>query len=74
MIEQGFTLMFYGISSVFLFLTLLVLTTTIMSKIVRRFAPTPVANPQAQNISTNAVDDKTLAVIRAAITQHRNKR
>jgi len=74
MLDQGLTLMVYGIGSVFLFLTLLVLTTTVMSKLVKALAPAVVMAAQQATKSNAAIDDKTLAVIRAAITQHRSNR
>lgn len=80
MFGEGLTLMLYGIGSVFLFLTLLVFVTTIMSKVVAGMTPAVItagaavaSAPQQFSGSVSKVDKKTLAVIRSAITQHRAK-
>ncbi|WP_111640456.1 OadG family protein [Marinimicrobium alkaliphilum] len=77
--EQGLDLMLYGMGTVLTFLTLLVVATLVMSFIVRRFFAEPEpAMPkeragQSQSAPAAAVDDKTLAIIKAAIAQHRDK-
>ncbi len=77
-LEQGFDLMLFGMGTVFVFLTLLVFATRIMSWAVNRFFPEPepimAASPaQPSPGSTAAVDPKVLAVIQEAIHQHRAK-
>lgn len=39
LIDQGLNLMLYGMGTVFTFLTLLVFATTLMSSLIKRFAP-----------------------------------
>ncbi|WP_075188110.1 OadG family protein [Teredinibacter haidensis] len=73
--EQGVDLMLYGMGTVFVFLTLLVIGTMIMSNIVSRFfaeEPEPVLAPVGGSQS-QTVNKSTLAVIQAAIHAHRAK-
>lgn len=75
--QQGLDLMLYGMGSVLVFLTILVVVTVLMSALMTRFFPEPeVKLPErsATDVGTTAVDDKLLAVIRAALEQHRKKR
>lgn len=78
LLSQGLDLMVYGMGTVFVFLALLIVVTSAMSRLVVRFfpeAPTPVkaAKPIARKPS-GAVDPRTLQVISAAIQQHRSRR
>lgn len=76
-LEQGMNLMLYGMGSVFVFLTLLVAGTTLMSGFISKYMPEdePVALPPKAvlNKQSLAVDSTTLAVIQDAIHQHRAK-
>ncbi len=75
LIEQGFSLMLYGMGVVFTFLTLLIFATTGMSKAVLRWFP-QVEEPikQTRKKSGNAaVSPLTLKIIQAAIEQHRSR-
>lgn len=76
-LEQGVNLMLYGMGSVFVFLTLLVAGTTLMSGFISKYMPEaePVAVPQKPIIGKQqpAVDPTTLAIIQDAIYQHRAK-
>ncbi len=65
LIDQGVTLMIAGMGTVFLFLTLLVIITTLMSRLITRF--------QRTAVSADATDDE-IAAITAAVTRHRRKR
>lgn len=66
LLAQGVTLLVTGMTTVIVFLTLLVIMTRFMSALVRRFLPEP--PPE----STHPSDDPTLvAVITAAIQQYR---
>lgn len=72
--QQGTDLMLFGMGTVFVFLTLLVISTMIMSTIVMRyFAEEPVAMPGNDLAGTASVSKRTLAVIQAAIQAHRVK-
>ena len=75
---EGINLMVIGMGAVFTFLTLLVFTTTLMSKLVMKYAPPPpapaappvvVASPNQPN---QVSDGQLLAVISAAIHRHRS--
>jgi oxaloacetate decarboxylase gamma subunit len=70
LISQGLDLMLYGMGTVFIFLTVLVAITTMMSTTVNKIAPEQVEDskvkaPQAQ------VETRIVKAIQAAINQHR---
>lgn len=73
LMQQGTELMIYGMGTVFVFLTLLVILTSIMSSLIQRFVkpvpPVAVTKP----VQTEAInqDAQLLAVITEAIKQHR---
>lgn len=79
LMQQGASLMLYGMGTVFVFLAILVVVTTGMSYILRRFfasAAIPVeprgsigVNP----VSNDVVDDNVVAAITAAIHEHRSR-
>ena len=64
LLGQGLTLMLVGMGTVFVFLTALVIATTLMSRLVLRWQPDVVAA---------GVGDEEIAAISAAIAQHRKK-
>jgi oxaloacetate decarboxylase gamma subunit len=65
--------MLFGMGTVVVFLTLLVLATSVMSALIQRFAPlTPVIEPAAA-IAGSVDDPVLLAVITAAIKKHRSR-
>ena len=64
LLEQGLELMLVGMGTVFLFLTLLVLATSLMSRFVQRFAPAPAV--------VDGVTEEEVAAITAAIARHRH--
>lgn len=66
--------MLLGMGTVFVFLTILVFVTSLMSALVQKYAPVkPVEAKTPQ--TTNALNDQTLlAVISAAIHAHRSKK
>ena len=71
LIEQGLDLMLYGMGTVFVFLTLLVIVTVTMSSIIQRWLPdddAEIVPPPATNFG---VDEHIVAVITAAIAKHR---
>lgn len=80
LIDQGLNLMIYGMGTVFVFLTILVFATSLMSKLVNKFAPADseleAAAAAATNINPSATDGQPrpqiLAAIKQAISQHRN--
>ena len=70
LLSDGFTLMWIGMGTVFVFLIVLVAATQIMSALINRFYPEKVFIPEDMN-SVQAMDDETLAVIKEAIRAHR---
>ena len=70
-VQQGVDLMLFGMGTVFVFLTILVIATTIMSRVVGRFFPE--ADKPALPVAAAAgqVDARTRAIIKAAIDKHR---
>ncbi len=66
LMTAGIELMLVGMGTVFVFLTLLVVATTLMSRIVLRISP---PSPAAAELSA-----EELAVITAAVHAHRNKK
>lgn len=64
LINQGLTLMLAGMGTVFVFLTILVILITLMSRLVMRFQPAP---------DTTVAGDDEVAAIAAAIIEHRRK-
>ncbi len=67
MIDQGLTLMLVGMSTVFAFLTILVVAMSAMSAIVQRVMPAP-------SIADAGATVEEVAAITAAIAQHRQRR
>ncbi len=80
LITAGFNLALYGMGFVFIFLILLVILTTFMSTLVQRYMPAPVpvvprrstGKKASRGPSANADQGKLVAVISAAIRQHRS--
>ena len=64
LLSQGFELMLVGMGVVFVFLTVLVGATTLMSRVVMRF----------QSINVSPDKEEEIAAITAAIARHRSKR
>lgn len=73
---EGVELMLLGMGSVFTFLIILVFVTGVMSRLIDRFFPeaAPVAKPVRKAPAATAVDSELLAVIGAAVKQHRSRR
>lgn len=78
-VAQGLELMVYGMGTVVVFLTLLVVATTIMSRLMTRYFPDPAApavpaRPAVgEQQQAPAVAPKVVAAISAAIHQHRRR-
>ena len=70
LIGKGVELMLFGMGTVVLFLSLLVVVTSAMSALVSRFAPAEEIPPAPESGEALA-DDVLLAVITAAIHKHR---
>ena len=73
LIEQGLDLMLYGMGTVFVFLTLLVIITALMSVIVQRWLPDDEMEVSSSKAESN-VDARIVAIIEAALAKHRCRR
>ena len=76
-VAQGVELLLYGMGTVVLFLALLVVTTTAMSRLITSYfpEPTPEIPPARERGNAPSADDPYLvAVISAAIHQYRGNR
>lgn len=76
--SEGLTLMAFGMGFVFVFLTLLVFATGVMSRLATRYLPEPVAKaakPRPQPATGGAANnnDELVAVITAAVHKYRSK-
>lgn len=83
---EGLTLMVFGMGAVFAFLILLVLATSAMSRAIALLEPAPTtdlshssdpleaADRSFRASDQHAVDGQTLAIITAAIHQHRQSK
>ncbi len=83
LMQQGTDLMLYGMGSVLVFLTLLVIATTLLTGLIRRWFPEPEPIPSgrpakrsgaARKPASAEVDDTVLKVIKAAVEKHRARR
>jgi oxaloacetate decarboxylase gamma subunit len=77
LIDQGINLMLFGMGTVFVFLTILVFATGLMSSIVARFSNSDASNtpsPDAVNTpSSTHPSPQIMAAIRKAIAAHRQR-
>ncbi|ALM51421.1 OadG family protein [Halomonas huangheensis] len=76
LLSEGLSLMGLGMGFVFVFLTVLVVTVTLMSRVIGRFFPQPVAPtaaPRKATVASPQQDETLMAVIAAAIHQHRQR-
>ena len=69
LLASGVELMLIGMGTVFLFLTILVLATHVMSRTIARFAPVP--PPRRSSVLGDS--DEEVAAISAAISEHRRR-
>ena len=69
LVSQGFELAIFGMGTVFMFLTLLILATHGMSLLVQKYEAKNTADT-----ATQKVDLHLLAIISRAIARHRSKR
>lgn len=72
--SEGLTLLVLGMGTVFVFLTLLVVVTTAMSSLVMKYQPIAATAAPTVKAATAPDERKRIAVITAAIHQHRNHR
>ena len=69
LVSQGFELAIFGMGTVFMFLTLLILATHGMSLLVQKYEAKNTADAVTQKVDRNL-----LAIISRAIARHRNTR
>ena len=75
LVQQGLDLMLYGMATVAVFVTVLVILTTLMSRIlVRWFPESERSAPAAVRKDDGDVDPHLVAVIQTAIDRHRSRR
>lgn len=74
-VSQGIELMLYGMGTVVVFLSLLVVMTTLMSAIIGRYfaEPEPVPVGTRAGSGQGSPGPEVVAAITAAIHQHRNR-
>ena len=78
LISQGFDLMLFGMGTVFVFLTLLIFTTSAMSAIITKWFPekaiaAPTPKKKVAATTGAAVAPATLKIIQAAVEKHRSR-
>ncbi len=79
LLSRGLELMVFGMGTVLIFLSLLVLATGVMSRLIQRYFPDPEPEPAAvssvpQGIRPADEDQQLLAVISAAVHRYRSRR
>ncbi|SEG58943.1 OadG family protein [Marinobacterium lutimaris] len=80
LLTEGLELMVFGMGFVFVFLTLLVFSTGVMSKLVNKYVPAPAPKaaparkpaPAAASAGATANNDELVAVMTAAIKKYRS--
>lgn len=76
LMNQGIELLVFGMGTVFVFLTVLVLITMFMSFIVQRFFPEAAVVAKvrtAKAVPNKQRNDELVAVISAAVQKHRSR-
>ena len=78
LIDQGFNLMLFGMGTVFVFLTILIFATGIMSKVITRYFPEKIEviaprKKKSAALAGSPIAPSTLKIIQLAIEQHRNR-
>ncbi|MEA2118927.1 OadG family protein [Halovibrio sp. HP20-50] len=78
LLQDGLELMTLGMGFVFVFLTVLVISVTLMSRLIGRYQPVPAALSTDKNMhkpaATSSQDDEVMAVISAAVHRYRTTR
>ncbi|MDM3869802.1 OadG family transporter subunit [Porticoccus sp. W117] len=74
LLQQGTNLMLMGMGTVFVFLAILVVATTVMSRVVNRLSPEEVApEPEPVVAPAGQVDKRVVQIIQAALDKHRGR-
>ncbi|MGO2243589.1 MAG: oxaloacetate decarboxylase subunit gamma [Halomonas sp.] len=78
LLQDGLALMALGMGVVFVFLAILVVSVTLMSKLIGRFQPVPVAadtgRKSRSSSESSSPDDEVVAIISAAVHRYRSTR
>ena len=70
LVAEAINLTLFGMGFVFVFLTLMVIVTTMMSVLVKRFQPNLNLAATASIELSSGIDEKTEAIIKKAINMH----
>ena len=70
LVTEAINLTLFGMGFVFVFLALMVVVTTMMSVLVKRFQPNLNLAATANIELSSGIDDKTEAIIKKAIKMH----
>lgn len=74
LMADGLGLLVLGMGTVFTFLTILIFATSIMSKLLTRFAPEPVkVAAKNEQSKSQGVDPQLLKVLSSAVKEYRNR-
>lgn len=74
LLMEGLGLMVFGMGFVYVFLTLLVIATALMSRMVMRWVPPPAKEEGTQRLMARAAEDDDIAVvISAAVHRYRQR-
>ncbi|QJQ97067.1 MULTISPECIES: OadG family protein [Halomonadaceae] len=76
LLQEGLALMAFGMGFVFIFLTVLVISTSLMSMLVTRLAPVPVAQTPSTHVPAagkSAENDELMVVLSAALHRYRRR-
>jgi oxaloacetate decarboxylase gamma subunit len=71
---DGLNLMLFGMGTVFVFLTALVVCTNLMSVLIMRFYPETLAPATAPRKDSQKENSRIIAVIEAAVAEHRKSK
>ena len=69
-LSDAITLTMFGMGFVFVFLALMVIVTNLMSKLLAKIQPVINVSPSVSSESSIEIDEKTRAIIEAAIKMH----
>jgi len=70
LLSDAITLTMFGMGFVFVFLALMVIVTNLMSKLLAKIQPVINVSPSVSSESSIEIDEKTRAIIEAAIKMH----
>ena len=75
-LNESIQLLIYGMGTVFIFLFILILATTAMSRLIARYAPepAPVVPAKRQVKTVQSVDPDVLQAIGLAVQEYRRER